>query len=140
MNFQSKFSLMCTFCLVCSLSDEITLVSSAKDWLSENYGQGDGANYAEEEAAKEDEVLQETFVAWRELYEAELAIELTKLMPESALTAPKEKKLTGRQWFESGKASRTMVAANQESEEEDDEDTDFTLSSIQSPLLIDSRF
>lgn len=33
-----------------------------------------------------------------------------------------------------------MVAANQESEEEDDEDTDFTLSSIQSPLLIDSRF
>ncbi|XP_018459922.1 uncharacterized protein LOC130512323 isoform X1 [Raphanus sativus] len=120
--------------------DEITLVSSAKDWLSENYGQGDGANYAEEEAAKEDEVLQETFVAWRELYEAELAIELTKLMPESALTAPKEKKLTGRQWFESGKASRTMVAANQESEEEDDEDTDFTLSSIQSPLLIDSRF
>lgn len=25
-------------------------------------------------------------------------------MPESALTAPKEKKLTGRQWFESGKA------------------------------------
>lgn len=78
MNFQSKFSLMCTFCLVCSLSDEITLVSSAKDWLSENYGQGDGANYAEEEAAKEDEVLQETFVAWRELYEAELAIELTK--------------------------------------------------------------
>lgn len=26
-------------------------------------------------------------------------------MPESALTAPKEKKLTGRQWFESGRAS-----------------------------------
>jgi hypothetical protein len=24
-------------------------------------------------------------------------------MPESALTAPKEKKLTGRQWFESGR-------------------------------------
>lgn len=27
-----------------------------------------------------------------------------RLMPESALTAPKEKKLTGRQWFESGRA------------------------------------
>lgn len=26
-------------------------------------------------------------------------------MPESALTAPKEKKLSGRQWFESGRAS-----------------------------------
>lgn len=26
-------------------------------------------------------------------------------MPESALTAPKEKKLTGRQWFESGRAT-----------------------------------
>lgn len=26
-------------------------------------------------------------------------------MPESALTAPKEKKLTGRQWFESGRAA-----------------------------------
>lgn len=28
-----------------------------------------------------------------------------RLMPESALTAPKEKKLTGRQWFESGRAT-----------------------------------
>ena len=26
-------------------------------------------------------------------------------MPESALTAPKEKKLSGRQWFESGRAA-----------------------------------
>lgn len=34
-----------------------TLVSSAKDWLSEHYGQDDGADLAEEEAAKEDEVL-----------------------------------------------------------------------------------
>ena len=35
-----------------------TLVSSAKDWLSEHYGQDDGDDYAEEETAKEDEVLQ----------------------------------------------------------------------------------
>jgi len=27
-----------------------------------------------------------------------------RLMPESVLTAPKEKKLGGRQWFESGRA------------------------------------
>ena len=75
-------------------------------------------------------------------------------MPESALTAPKEKKLTGRQWFESGKAvflrifvattfskqialllaiymscanfqRGTVVTADQESEEEDDEYIDF---------------
>lgn len=32
-----------------------TLVSSAKDWLSEHYGQDDGSDYAEEETAKEDE-------------------------------------------------------------------------------------
>ncbi|CAH8311655.1 unnamed protein product [Eruca vesicaria subsp. sativa] len=110
-----------------------TLVSSAKDWLSEHYGKDDGADYAEEEASKEDEVIiphgepvtLETFVAWRERYEAELALERAKLMPESALSAPKEKKLTGRQWFESGKARGTVVAADQESEEEDDEDIDF---------------
>ncbi|KAF3509913.1 hypothetical protein F2Q69_00009990 [Brassica cretica] len=109
-----------------------TLVSSAKDWLSEHYGQDDGDDYAEEEAAKEDEVIVphgepvtlETFVAWRERYEAELALERAKLMPESALTAPKEKKLTGRQWFESGKARGTVVTADQESEEAD-EDIDF---------------
>lgn len=34
-----------------------TLVSSAKDWLSEHYGQDDVADDAVEEAAKEDEVL-----------------------------------------------------------------------------------
>ncbi|CAN8321480.1 unnamed protein product [Cochlearia groenlandica] len=111
-----------------------TLVSSAKDWLSENYGQEDGADFAEEVAAKEDEVIVphgepvtlETFLAWRERYEAELALERAKLMPESALTTNKEKKLTGRQWFESGRARGTVVAADQESEEdEDDEDIDF---------------
>ena len=82
--------------------------------MSEHYGQDDGDDYAEEEAAKEDEVLQaalhglcvllfcslslslslnfliqvivphgepvtlETFVAWRERYEAELALERAK--------------------------------------------------------------
>lgn len=30
-------------------------------------------------------------------------------MPESALTAPKDKKLTGRQWFESGRASAVIL-------------------------------
>ncbi|XP_010462010.1 PREDICTED: RWD domain-containing protein 1 [Camelina sativa] len=110
-----------------------TLVSSAKDWLCEHYGQDDAADLAEEEAAKEDEVIVphgepvtlETFLAWRERFEAELALERAKLMPDSALTVNKEKKLTGRQWFESGRARGTVVTADQESEEEDEEDIDF---------------
>ncbi|KAH7547192.1 hypothetical protein FEM48_Zijuj01G0283400 [Ziziphus jujuba var. spinosa] len=90
-----------------------TLVTSAKEWLSERFGQDSSIEGAQaEEAAKEDIVVPhgepvtvETFLAWRERFEAELALERAKLMPESALTAPKEKKLTGRQWFESGRAS-----------------------------------
>ncbi|RVX17115.1 RWD domain-containing protein 1 [Vitis vinifera] len=71
-------------------------------------------------------VTVETFLAWRERFEAELALERAKLMPESALTAPKEKKLSGRQWFESGRAvAKGAVPVNEESDEEDDEDIDF---------------
>ncbi|KAK2654246.1 hypothetical protein Ddye_014102 [Dipteronia dyeriana] len=71
-------------------------------------------------------VTVETFLAWRERFEAELALERAKLMPESALTAPKEKKLTGRQWFESGRATAKGAATVAEgSEEEEDEDIDF---------------
>lgn len=33
-----------------------------------------------------------------------------RLMPDSALNAPKEKKLTGRQWFESGRASGVIYS------------------------------
>ncbi|PKI62320.1 hypothetical protein CRG98_017321 [Punica granatum] len=111
-----------------------TLVTSAKDWLSERFGQSDGAdNTGEEEAAKDDiivphgeAVTMETFLAWRERFEAELALERAKLMPESALTAPKEKKLTGRQWFESGRASTKGTAvATEGSDDEEDEDVDF---------------
>ncbi|GFZ04241.1 ubiquitin-conjugating enzyme family protein [Actinidia rufa] len=44
-------------------------------------------------------------------------------MPESALSAPKEKKLSGRQWFESGRASAKGAAAVTEgSDVEDEED------------------
>ncbi|KAJ0579309.1 hypothetical protein HanHA300_Chr04g0116551 [Helianthus annuus] len=32
----------------------------------------------------------------------------SRLMPESALTAPKEKRLNGREWFESGRASSAV--------------------------------
>ncbi|XP_006369222.2 uncharacterized protein LOC7470594 isoform X2 [Populus trichocarpa] len=109
-----------------------TLVTSAKEWLSERYCQ-DAINedIENEEAAKDDVIVPhgepvtvETFLAWREIFEAELALERAKLMPESALTAPKEKKLTGRLWYESGKA-KGAVAVNEGSDEEDEEEIDF---------------
>ncbi|CAI0392028.1 unnamed protein product [Linum tenue] len=109
-----------------------TLVSSAKDWLSDLYGQDDENDDIEDlEAIKDDVIIPhgepvtvETFIAWRERFEAELALERAKLMPESVLSAPKEKKLTGRQWFESGKG-RGAAPVNEGSEEEDEEDIDF---------------
>ncbi|XVF86779.1 hypothetical protein PTKIN_Ptkin18bG0070000 [Pterospermum kingtungense] len=111
-----------------------TLVTSAKEWLSERYCQdADGGNAAEEEAAKDEVIVPhgepvtvDTFLAWRERFEAELALERAKLMPESALTAPKEKKLSGRQWFESGRATvKGTAPVNEGSDEEDNEDIDF---------------
>ncbi|RWW68207.1 hypothetical protein BHE74_00024285 [Ensete ventricosum] len=71
-------------------------------------------------------------------------MQLCRLMPDSALTSTKEKKLTGRQWFESGRHAvvshfilcfllnffsqkgATTVAEGSEEEEEDIEfDDDF---------------
>ncbi|XP_050382040.1 uncharacterized protein LOC126798980 [Argentina anserina] len=112
-----------------------TLVTSAKEWLSEQYGQDTSVEdaIAAEEAAKDDIIVPhgepvtfESFLAWREMFEAELALERAKLMPESVLSAPKEKRLTGRQWFETGRAAaKGAVAATEGSDEEDDEDSDF---------------
>ncbi|XP_042484030.1 RWD domain-containing protein 1 [Macadamia integrifolia] len=111
-----------------------TLVTLAKDWLSESYGQNAGVSDTEDEdTAKDDIVIPhgepvtvETFLAWRERFEAELALERAKLMPESALATPKEKKLTGRQWFESGRASaKGAMPVTEEGEEDDEEDIDF---------------
>ncbi|CAM8909695.1 hypothetical protein QQ045_010587 [Rhodiola kirilowii] len=109
-----------------------TLVTSAQEWLNEKYGQKAFVT-AENETEKEEVVVPhgeivtvETFLAWRERFEAELALEKAKLLPESALSVNKEKKMTGRQWFESGRASaKGAAAANNESEEEDEEDLDF---------------
>ncbi|KAF2301988.1 hypothetical protein GH714_031150 [Hevea brasiliensis] len=103
-----------------------TLVTSAKEWLSEKYGQdASNENIEDEQAAKEDIIVPhgeavtvDTFLAWRERFEAELALERAKLMPESALTAPKEKKLTGRQWFESGGANHFLFDMMADDEED----------------------
>lgn len=111
-----------------------TLVSSAKEWLCEKFAQDAGMeNNDDEETAKDDIIIPhgepvtvDTFLAWRERFEAELALERAKLMPESALSAPKEKRLTGRQYFESGRASlkgATQIAEG--SDVEDEEDIDF---------------
>ncbi|KAL6496972.1 hypothetical protein OROGR_028901 [Orobanche gracilis] len=118
-----------------------TLVTSAKEWLSERFAQDAGDEDAGENEAAKDEIIiphgeavtVETFLAWRERFEAELALERAKLMPDSALTAPKEKKLTGRQWFESGRALarrhrtplRKGAAPIADASDEDEEDVDF---------------
>uniref|UniRef100_A0A0C9S675 TSA: Wollemia nobilis Ref_Wollemi_Transcript_15442_1175 transcribed RNA sequence n=1 Tax=Wollemia nobilis TaxID=56998 RepID=A0A0C9S675_9CONI len=106
-----------------------TLVTSAKEWLREKYsGTEDFENGDTEDTSKDDiitphgeAVTVETFLAWRERFEAEQALERAKFLPESALTAPKEKKLTGRQWFEMKGGKPTV----EESEEDEEEDIDF---------------
>uniref|UniRef100_A0A453EWV9 Uncharacterized protein n=1 Tax=Aegilops tauschii subsp. strangulata TaxID=200361 RepID=A0A453EWV9_AEGTS len=48
-----------------------------------------------------------------------------RLMPESALTAPKEKKLSGRQYFESGRHITKGAGTVAEEDEEEEEDIEF---------------
>ncbi|WMV22408.1 hypothetical protein MTR67_015793 [Solanum verrucosum] len=109
-----------------------TLVSSAKDWLSERFAQETDEGVEDDEAKKEEVIVPhgeavtvETFLAWRERFEAELALERAKLMPDAALSVSKEKKLTGRQWFESGRASGKAATATAEESDEDVDDIDF---------------
>ncbi|KAF8671054.1 hypothetical protein HU200_050333 [Digitaria exilis] len=110
-----------------------TLVASAKEWLSEKYGQNGGDEEPEETEEQEEEVIVphgeavtvESFLAWRERFEAELALQRAKLMPDSALTAPKEKKLTGRQYFESGRHAVKGASTVADEDEEDEEDIEF---------------
>lgn len=111
-----------------------TLVTSAQEWLTEKYGQNvENDGFEDNDAEKDDVIIPhgepvtvETFIAWRERFEAELALERAKLLPDSALTATKEKRLSGRQWFESGRAqAKGAVPLAEESDEEDEEDIDF---------------
>lgn len=111
-----------------------TLFSTAKEWLAERFAQDDNDGNLEADERAKDEIIVphgepvtvDTFLAWRERFEAELALERAKLMPEIALTATKEKKLTGRQWFESGRATTKGAAAvTEDSEEDEDDDIDF---------------
>ncbi|KMZ71910.1 putative Rwd domain-containing protein [Zostera marina] len=111
-----------------------TLVASIKDWLIEKFEETDGAGGSKEnDTTKEDIIIPhgeavtvDTFVAWRERFEAELALEKAKLMPEAVLLAPKEKKLSGRQWFQSGRASvKGSVPITEDSDENDEEEIDF---------------
>ncbi|ERN15437.1 RWD domain-containing protein 1 isoform X3 [Amborella trichopoda] len=112
-----------------------TLATSAKEWLTDKFGSdAEPLDTEENDTAKDDIIIPhgepvtiESFLAWRERFEAELALERAKLLPDSVLGAPKEKKLTGRQWFESGRASvkgSTQVMEGSEGEEEEDIDFD----------------
>ncbi|KAL5229064.1 hypothetical protein ABZP36_017329 [Zizania latifolia] len=109
-----------------------TLVTSAEEWLSEKYGQNAGDEEPEEADAEEEVIVphgeavtMDSFLAWRDRFEAELALQRAKIMPESALTAPKEKKLTGRQYFESGRHTVKGPSTVADGEEEEEEDIEF---------------
>lgn len=110
-----------------------TLVTSAKEWFAERFTQENDNGNNEEKTADKDEIIVphgepvtvETFLAWRQKFEAEMALERAKVLPESALTTTKEKKLTGRQWFQSGRASARHAAPIMEGSNEEDEDNDF---------------
>ncbi|CAH1425479.1 unnamed protein product [Lactuca virosa] len=110
-----------------------TLVTSAKEWFAERFDQDTDNDNIKEETANKDEIIVprgepvtvETFLAWREKIEAEVALERAKVLPESALATTKEKKLTGRQWFQSGKASARHAAPIMEGSNDEEEDDDF---------------
>ncbi|XP_076927442.1 uncharacterized protein LOC143598413 [Bidens hawaiensis] len=110
-----------------------SLVTSSKEWLAERFAQDTGNYNIQDETADKDEitvphgepVTVKTFLSWRERFEAELALERAKLLPESALVTTKEKKLTGRQWFQSGRASAKRAASITEGSNNEDESIDF---------------
>ncbi|XP_076886064.1 protein GIR2-like [Bidens hawaiensis] len=110
-----------------------SLVTSSKEWLTERFAEDTGGYNIQEETADKDEitvphgepVTVETFLAWRERFEAEIALERAKMLPESALVTNKEKKLTGKQWFQSGRASAKRAASITEGSNNEDEDIYF---------------
>ncbi|KAK1414252.1 hypothetical protein QVD17_29995 [Tagetes erecta] len=110
-----------------------SLVTSSKEWIAERFAQDTGNNNIQEDIANKDEIIVphgepvtvETFLAWRERFEAELALERAKLLPDSALVTTKEKKLTGKQWFQSGRASAKRAAPIIEGSNTEDEDSGF---------------
>lgn len=113
-----------------------TLATSAKEWLRDKYGNVENLEDDDEEEEKEEvieahglPVTVDTFVQWREQFEAEQALELAKLLPDSSLILNKEKKMTGRQWFEGGRhmqkgGARMGVLEGEEEDEEFDDDFD----------------
>ncbi|PWA82338.1 RWD domain-containing protein 1 [Artemisia annua] len=109
-----------------------TLVTLVNEWFAERFA-ADISNDNNQEAAEDkDEITEphgepvtvETFLAWRERFEAEMALERAKLLPDSALASTKEKKPTGREWFQSGRASANHAARIIEKSNDEDEDFD----------------
>ncbi|GBG67102.1 hypothetical protein CBR_g78883 [Chara braunii] len=112
-----------------------TLVSSAKEWLREKFNPENASLVQDEGGHAEDEevvivahglpVTPETFLEWRERFEAEQALARAKLMPDSSLLESKVNKVTGRQYFESGRAAAIRAGRIDLVEAEDDEDVEF---------------
>ncbi|RWW14206.1 hypothetical protein GW17_00022044 [Ensete ventricosum] len=92
-----------------------TLVTSAKEWLSETYGNDVGIEDSEENDTAKDEIIVphgepvtvESFLAWRERFEAELALERANLN------------------FFSQKGATTVAEGSEEEEEDIEFDDDF---------------
>lgn len=108
-----------------------TLVTSVNEWFAERFAADITNDNNQEAAADKDEITEphgepvtvETFLAWRERFEAELALERAKSLPASALASTKEKKPTGREWFQS-RASAKHAARIIEKSDDEDEDYD----------------
>ncbi|XP_024374994.1 uncharacterized protein [Physcomitrium patens] len=111
-----------------------TLAVSAKEWLREKFGQVEVEEDSEDDIEKEEVIEKhgevvtvESFMAWRDRYEAEVALEKAKLMPDSALMASKEKRIGGRQWFELKAGGKVLEEDDEDiGDDDDDEDIDFS--------------
>ncbi|KAL8118705.1 uncharacterized protein LOC141723915 isoform X1 [Apium graveolens] len=79
-----------------------TLFSTAKEWLAERFAQDDNDAVAEAEERAKDEIIVphgepvtvDTFLAWRERFEAELALERAKKVQQQLLKIPRKKMMT----------------------------------------------
>ncbi|GAQ88437.1 hypothetical protein KFL_004280070 [Klebsormidium nitens] len=113
------------------MSMMFTLATSAKEWLRDKVAGAEEANAEEDKEPVEEVIVPhglpvtvENFRAWRDAYEAEIALEKAKLLTDSQLVAQREKRMSGKQWFESGKGQRAKLDAEEGDEDGDDFDFD----------------
>eukprot|EP00899_Mesostigma_viride_P015061 jgi/Mesvir1/23556/Mv18253-RA.1 len=114
------------------------LVTLAKDWMRERFNPESLQEQAENDAAKEEQrrleaeeekrrhgtkVTVETFLAWREMFEAEMALKRAQMSSQVAALG-RAGKITGRKYFETRKFGDKESASEGEDDEWADEDDD----------------